>query len=101
MKNFLKTRNEEENKPKRVSSLKWKWSLIVAIAIFLTYMIFSVTIFYSFRQIMFSQEDENVKEIITGVNNRLNVESAVLTKATVYQSLSPTYTPSALEIEEL
>ena len=100
MKNFLKTRNEEENKPKRVSSLKWKWSLIVAIAIFLTYMIFSVTIFYSFRQIMFSQEDENVKEIITGVNNRLNVESAVLTKATVYQSLSPTYTPSALEIEE-
>lgn len=100
MKNFLKTRNEEGSKPKRVSSLKWKWSLIVAIAIFLTYMIFSVTIFYSFRQIMFSQEDENVKEIITGVTNRLNVESAVLTKATVYQSLSPTYTPSTLEIEE-
>lgn len=98
MRGFLNNRNKQAQTSKRIS-LKWKWSIIVAIAIFLTYMIFSVTIFFSFRQIMLSQEDENVKEVITGVTNRLNVETAVLTKATVYQALSPTYTPSASEVE--
>lgn len=73
--------------------MKWKWSLAVASVIFLTYIIFSLTLFYSFRQIMLSQEDQNVRDVITGVTNRLNTETTVLTKAAVFQSLSPSYSP--------
>lgn len=79
--------------------MKWKWSLAVASVIFLTYIIFSVTIFYSFRQIMLSQEDDNVRGVVTGVTDRLNTETSVLTKAAVYQSLSPSYTPISPESE--
>ena len=81
-------------KKARKISLKWKWSLGAAAAIFLTYILFTVIIFFNFRQIMLSQQDEKLKEILYGVEERLNLENDKLTKARVYQALSPSYTPS-------
>lgn len=87
------------NGSKRIS-LKWKWSLGAAAAIFLTYLIFTIVIALSFRQITLKQQDEKLKEVLYGVEERLNVEDAALTKARVYQALSPSYTPSFPELDQ-
>ncbi|MGB3160798.1 MAG: HAMP domain-containing histidine kinase [Carnobacterium sp.] len=87
------------NDKKRIS-LKWKWTIGATLAIFLTYTIFTVAIFIGFRQIMLTEETQDVKEILVGVTNRLNGGSNALSKEKVFLSLSGNYTFSALELGE-
>ncbi|MEG0475456.1 MAG: HAMP domain-containing histidine kinase, partial [Carnobacterium sp.] len=91
--------NEQTKKGKRIS-LKWKWTMGAALAIFLTFSVFSVAIFIGFRQILLTQENEDVKETLFGVANRLNNESASLSKETVYMALSGTYTSTPIEMND-
>ncbi|SEL16677.1 Signal transduction histidine kinase [Carnobacterium iners] len=88
-----------KNNKKRIS-LKWKWTIGATLAIFLTYIIFTVAIFIGFRQIMLTEETQDVKEILVGVTNRLNGGSSALSKETVYLNLSGNYTLTTLELGE-
>ena len=90
--------SKKENK-KRIS-LKWKWTIGATLAIFLTYLIFTVAIFFSFRQIMLTEETKDVKEILVGVTKRFNSGSETLSKGTVFLGLSGNYTPGTLELGE-
>ncbi|WP_414839878.1 ATP-binding protein [Carnobacterium sp. TMP28] len=87
-------------KNKKRISLKWKWTIGATLAIFLTYTIFTVAIFIGFRQIMLTEETQDVKEILVGVTNRLNGGSSALSKETVYLNLSGNYTLTTLELGE-
>lgn len=96
---FLNKRKQKQKKKSRIS-LKSKWTIGTALAIFFTYTIFSFAIFLGFRKVMISQEDESLREILNGVSERLNTETEVLTERAVYEALSPSYTPSSFESEE-
>lgn len=97
-------KNKDEKKRKRLS-LKWKWTIGATIAIFLTFSIFSIAIFVGFRQIMFTQEEENFREILFGASSRLvdenkltDSDSTALSKATVYSAFNPSYSPDAMQL---
>ncbi|MDZ7835172.1 MAG: hypothetical protein U5K84_07295 [Alkalibacterium sp.] len=48
------------NEKKRIS-LRWKWTIGAAIALFLTYTIFSTILFITFQQIMVHNEQQAVE----------------------------------------
>ncbi|MEG0497062.1 MAG: HAMP domain-containing histidine kinase [Carnobacterium sp.] len=87
----------KKNNRKRIS-LKWKWTIGATLAIFLTYTIFTVAILIGFRQIMLTEETRDVKQILVGVNRRLNRGSSALSKETVFLNLSGNYTSNMLEL---
>lgn len=72
-------------------SLKWKWTFGTSMAIFFTYTFFSVVIYLGFNQMMISQENANVDEILSGVASKLQVSGSNLTKEVVKDSLTPKY----------
>ncbi len=100
--------NKKDSKKKRKRlSLKWKWTIGATLAIFLTFSVFSVVIFVGFRQIMFTQEEENFREVLFGASNRLvdenkltDSDSTALSKAIVYSAFNPSYFPDAMELRE-
>lgn len=104
MKLSFYNRKKERRKRRRLS-LKWKWTIGATLAIFLTFSIFSVAIFVGFRQIMFTQEEENFREILFGSSTRLADENKIkdsdstsLSKSTVYSAFHPSYFPDAMEL---
>lgn len=72
-------------------SLKWKWTFGASMAIFFTYTFFSVAIYLGFNQMMISQENSNVNDIMSGVASKLQVSGSNLTKEVVKESLTPKY----------
>lgn len=99
-------KKKDGQKRKRLS-LKWKWTIGATIAIFLTFSIFSIAIFVGFRQIMFTQEEENFREILFGASSRLvdenkltDSDSTALSKATVYSAFNPSYSTDDMELRE-
>lgn len=71
-----------------------------ALAIFFTFSIFSILIFIGFRQILLTQENEDVKETLFGVANRLNNETGSLSKEAVYMALGGMYTSTPIEMDD-
>lgn len=90
---MIKTTKEREKAigVRRRVSLKWKWTIGASMAIFFTYTLFSVAIYLGFTQMMISQENSNVNDIMSGVAAKLKVGSSNLTKETVKNSLTPNY----------
>lgn len=106
MKFPLYNKIKDRKKRKRLS-LKWKWTIGATLAIFLTFSIFSIAIFVGFRQIMFTQEEENFREVLFGASSRLvdenkltDSDSTALSKATVYSAFNPSYSPDFMELRE-
>ena len=98
---------KKDRKKRKRLSLKWKWTIGATLAIFLTFSIFSIAIFVGFRQIMFTQEEENFREVLFGASSRLvdenkltDSDSTALSKATVYSAFNPSYSPDFMELKE-
>lgn len=96
---------DKKRKKRKRLSLKWKWTVGATLAIFLTFSIFSFAIFVGFRQIMFTQEEENFREVLFGATSRLvdenkitDSDSTSLSKATVYSAFNPSYFPDIMEL---
>ncbi len=96
-----------DRKKRKRLSLKWKWTIGATLAIFLTFSIFSIAIFVGFRQIMFTQEEENFRGVLFGASSRLvdenkltDSDSTALSKATVYSAFNPSYSPNVMELRE-
>lgn len=77
-----------QNGRRRVS-LKWKWTIGAALAIFLTYTIFASLIYFGFRQIFLENEMQNLRETTTEITERLMDEPTSLTSRDVERALSP------------
>lgn len=68
-------------KPKRRLSLGVKWTAIVGIGIFATFLAFSVALFAATRQILVNQEKNTVSDTINAVQQRLSPVAGQLTIA--------------------
>ncbi|WP_277630238.1 HAMP domain-containing sensor histidine kinase [Atopococcus tabaci] len=83
------TPKDESKKERRRVSLKWKWTIGAAGAIFLTYTLFASLLYFGFRQIFLENETQNVRDMTVEITERLMLNSASLTSADVEQVLSP------------
>lgn len=59
----------EINERKRIS-LRWKWTIGAAVALFLTYTIFSAILFVTFQQIMMDDEQQEVRNVVYNITER-------------------------------
>lgn len=84
------------NKPKAVKnnlnqkrriSLRWKWTTGAAIAIFLTYTIFSTVLYVSFQRIMLETEEDALKETVQNLSDRFGQQYFELTEESVAETL--------------
>lgn len=84
------------NKPKAVKnnlnqrrriSLRWKWTTGAAIAIFLTYTIFSTVLYVSFQRIMLETEENALRETVQNLSDRFGQQYFELTEESVAETL--------------
>ena len=75
------------NEQKRNYSLKTKWTIGAAIALFLMYTFFSLILFVSFREVMLTNEEQAVKQTAYYITNRLSLKSSNLTEDSVKRIL--------------
>lgn len=83
--------SREVNQKKRIS-LRWKWTFGAALAIFLTYMIFSTVLFVSFQQIMLENEEQEIQYMMDELTERFSQQYYPLREEFIVESLevSPT-----------
>lgn len=74
------------NQKKRIS-LRWKWTFGAAVAIFLTYTIFSTVLFVSFQQIMLESEEQELRDMMWELEDRFSQQYYPLTEEFVRDSL--------------
>ncbi|WP_413527350.1 sensor histidine kinase [Marinilactibacillus psychrotolerans] len=74
------------NQKKRIS-LRWKWTTGAAIAIFLTYTIFSTILYVTFQQIMLENEEDSLRETIQILSDRFGSQFYALTEESVAETL--------------
>ena len=74
------------NEIKRIS-LRWKWTIGAAIALFLTYTIFSTILFITFQQIMVDNEQQAVRNVMVNLTERFGQNFYELTEADVEETL--------------
>ncbi|MER2064088.1 MAG: HAMP domain-containing histidine kinase [Alkalibacterium sp.] len=70
------------NEKKRIS-LRWKWTIGAAIALFLTYTIFSTILFITFQQIMIDNEQQAVRNVVINLTERFGQHFYDLTEEDV------------------
>ncbi|GAA0352505.1 HAMP domain-containing histidine kinase [Alkalibacterium iburiense] len=90
------------NKTKRIS-LRWKWTIGAAIALFLTYTIFSAILFITFQQIMIDDEQQAVRNVVYNITERLGQNYYDLSEDDVNSMLNQQdfyFTPEFPIIEE-
>lgn len=78
--------SKEVDQKKRIS-LRWKWTFGAALAIFLTYMIFSSVLFVSFQQIMLENEEQEVQSITDELTEHFSQEYYPLREDFIVESL--------------
>lgn len=76
----------EVNQQKRIS-LRWKWTIGAAVAIFLTYTIFSTILFITFQQIMIDNEQQAVRNVVFNLTERFGQHFYDLTVEDVEETL--------------
>lgn len=74
------------NQQKRIS-LRWKWTIGAAIALFLTYTIFSTILFITFQQIMIENEQQAVRNVVFNLTERFGQHFYELTEEDVEETL--------------
>lgn len=74
------------NQKKRIS-LRWKWTTGAAIAIFLTYTIFSTVLYVTFQQIMLENEEDSLRETVQSLSDRFGQQYYALTEESVAETL--------------
>lgn len=90
-------KKKDINQTKRIS-LRWKWTFGAAVAIFLTYTIFSTVLFVSFQQIMLENEEQELRDMMMELDERFSQQYYPLTEEFVRDSLEmrgSDYTPPA------
>lgn len=75
------------NEKKRIS-LRWKWTIGAAIALFLTYTIFSTILFITFQQIMIDNEHQAVRNVMVNLTERFGQNFYDLTEEDVEETLN-------------
>lgn len=106
MKQVVTTENDM-NQKKRIS-LRWKWTIGAAIAIFLTYTIFSTILYVSFQRSMLENEEVALRDTIQNLSDRFGQQFYDLTEESVADTLElsnsrliPTLPdPEAEEVDE-
>ncbi|WP_228587090.1 ATP-binding protein [Alkalibacterium sp.] len=74
------------NQEKRIS-LRWKWTIGAAIALFLTYTIFSTILFITFQQIMMDNEQQAVRNVVFNLTERFGQHFYELDESDVEETL--------------
>lgn len=74
------------NQEKRIS-LRWKWTIGAAIALFLTYTIFSTILFITFQQIMIGNEQQAVRNVVFNLTERFGQHFYELDESDVEETL--------------
>lgn len=90
------------NQKKRIS-LRWKWTIGAAVALFLTYTIFSAILFVTFQQIMIDNEQQSVRNVVHSLSERFGQFYYNLTEEDVLSVLEteePFLTPELPLLEE-
>ena len=75
------------NEKKRIS-LRWKWTIGAAIALFLTYTIFSTILFITFQQFMIDNEQQAVRNVMVNLTERFGQNFYDLTEEDVEEVLN-------------
>lgn len=78
---------EKGRNQKQRISLRWKWTTGAAIAIFLTYTIFSTVLYVTFQQIMLGSEEDALKTTVQNVANRFGQQYFPLNEESVADTL--------------
>ncbi|WP_245570050.1 HAMP domain-containing sensor histidine kinase [Lacticigenium naphthae] len=81
---------DDKKKSTRRISLKWKWTIGTAVAIFLAYTLFSSILYFGFERMMLENERENLQEMTATVSERLIIFSGPLTEEDILSAINPT-----------
>nr|WP_244244538.1 HAMP domain-containing histidine kinase [Marinilactibacillus kalidii] len=98
---------------KRRISLRWKWTMGAAVAIFLTYTIFSTILYVSFQQSMLENEEIALRDTVQNLTDQFGQQYYALTEESVADTLelsqsrlfptlpSPEGTEESSDVEEM
>ncbi|RHW48367.1 two-component sensor histidine kinase [Bombilactobacillus bombi] len=70
-------------------TIRFKWTCLLSLAIFMVFGLFATLIYTSIEQALLHNEENNVRDTVSAVDSRFNVYQAPLTRQQVQRRLAP------------